>query len=141
MQNRWSNKNKVLSNMQHKYEWSFILTFIFNLHLKNTFTLKNSSTFAYLLKEKPGIDLIYSKKVKKKEILRKVSASLLKIWFWDSSQFLLVQIKQLVSPWMDHRLQIGYFKRLMDYLKRLHQLQPGALFHLKIKNLELFVNY
>ena len=27
------------------------------------------------------------------------------------------------------------------YSKRLHQLQHGALFHLKTENLELFVNY
>ena len=41
LQNRWGNINKVLSNLIHKYnEWSFILTFIFNLHLKNIFELK-----------------------------------------------------------------------------------------------------
>ena len=62
MQNRWGNKNEVLSNILHKYnEWSFILTFIFNLHLKNIFTLKKSSTFANLLMEKPGIDLLWQK--------------------------------------------------------------------------------
>ena len=39
----------------HKYnEWSFILIFIFILHLKNIFTLKKPSRFAYLLMEKPG---------------------------------------------------------------------------------------
>ena len=55
LQNRWDNKNEVLSNILHKYnEWSFILIFIFNLHLKNIFTLKKSSRFAYLLMEKPG---------------------------------------------------------------------------------------
>ena len=54
LQNRWGNKNEVLSNILHKYnEWSFILIFIFNLHLKNMFTLKKSSRFAYLLMEKP----------------------------------------------------------------------------------------
>ena len=29
----------------------------------------------------------------------------------------------------------------MGYTKRLHQLKHGALFHLKIKSLELSVNY
>ena len=51
--------------------------------------------------EKPGNWIAIAKKSehsKKKEILRKVSASLLKIWLWDSFKFLLVQIKQLVSP-------------------------------------------
>ena len=32
-------------------------------------------------------------------------------------------------------------KLLMGYTKGLHQLKHGALFHLKIKNLELSVNY
>ena len=55
MQNMWDNNNKVSCNMQHKYnEWSFILTYIFNLHLKNIFTLKESPTFANLLMKKPG---------------------------------------------------------------------------------------
>ena len=54
LQNRWGNKNEVLSNILHKdNEWSFILVFIFNLHLKNMFTLKKTSRFAYLLIEKP----------------------------------------------------------------------------------------
>ena len=37
-------------------EQSFILTY---LHLKNIFSLKKSSTFANLLMEKPGIDLLH----------------------------------------------------------------------------------
>ena len=36
---------------------------------------------------------------------------------------------------------INALKQLMDYSKRLHQLSYGVLFHLKIENLELFVNY
>ena len=55
LQNWWGNKNEVLSNILHKHiEWSFILIFIFNFHLKNMFTLKKPSRFVYLLMEKPG---------------------------------------------------------------------------------------
>ena len=86
MQKRWGNKNKVFSNMPHKYNaLSFILTFIFNLHLKNIFTLKKSSTFAYLLKEKPGNWFAIVKMWRRKKFYKKVSASLLKIWFWEFS--------------------------------------------------------
>ena len=56
--------------------------FIINLRLKNIFKLKDSTTFANLLMEKPGNWIAIAKKSehsKKKEILRKVSASLLKI--------------------------------------------------------------
>ena len=49
----------------------------------------------------------------KKEILRKGPASLLKISLWDSFQFLLVQINDLVSQKEEHRLQIDYFKQLI----------------------------
>ena len=52
-----------------------------------------------------------------------------------------MQTNQLVSPEMDHRLQMGYSIQLMGYSKRLHQLKHRVLFHLKIENLELFVNY
>ena len=42
LQKRWDKKNEVLSDTLHKYnEWSFILTFILNLHLKNIFSLTN----------------------------------------------------------------------------------------------------
>ena len=41
LQNRWGNKNEVLSNISHKYnEWLFILTFTFNLHLKKLILLR-----------------------------------------------------------------------------------------------------
>ena len=54
LQNWWDNKNEVWSNILPKYnEWSFILTFVFNLHLENIFTLKKSPTFANLLMEEP----------------------------------------------------------------------------------------
>ena len=72
------------------------------LHFKNTFTLTKSSTFANLLMEKPGnwfaIAKMREKHMKKKKILRKGSASLLKISLGDSFQFLLVQIDHLVFP-------------------------------------------
>ena len=35
---------------------------------------------------------------------------------------------------------INWLKRLMGYSKRLHQLYHGVLFHLKMENLEVFVN-
>ena len=51
--NVWNYKKNVQT--KHKYnESSFIFTFIFNLHLKNIFKLKESLTFANLLMEKPG---------------------------------------------------------------------------------------
>ena len=36
---------------------------------------------------------------------------------------------------------INGVKILMGYTKRIHQLKLGVLFHLKIENLELLVNY
>ena len=36
---------------------------------------------------------------------------------------------------------INRLRRLMGYPKRFHQPENGVLFHLKIANLELFVNY
>ena len=36
---------------------------------------------------------------------------------------------------------INGLKRLMGYSERLHQPLHGVLFHLKIGNLQLFVNY
>ena len=45
--------------------------------------------------------------------LRKGPASLLNISLWESFQFLLVQLNHLVSPQVEHRLQIGYSKQLM----------------------------
>ena len=50
---------------------------------------------------------------KKKEILGKEPASLLKISIWNSFQFLLEQFNHLVSPKLKHRLQMGYSKQLM----------------------------
>ena len=35
---------------------------------------------------------------------------------------------------------INGLKRLLNYSKRLHQLQHGALFHLQVENLDAFVN-
>ena len=55
LKNRWDNKIEVSSNILHKYiERLFILTYIFNLHLKNIFAFKKSPIFANLLMEKPG---------------------------------------------------------------------------------------
>ena len=72
------------------------------LHLKNIFTLKESSAFATILMEKPGhwfaIAKMWEKYLQKKEILRKGPKSLFKISLWDSLQFTLVQINHLVSP-------------------------------------------
>ena len=66
--------------------------------------------------EKPGswfaIAKIWEKHQKKKK-LTKGSGSLLKISLWDSFQFLLKQIKHLVSPWAEHWLQMDYSKQLM----------------------------
>ena len=58
LQKKWDNKNEFLSNILRKHlnEQSFILTY---LHLKNIFTLKRSCTFANLLMEKPGIDMLH----------------------------------------------------------------------------------
>ena len=57
------------------------------LHLKNAFTWKKSSQIANLLLKKPGnwftIAKILEKNLKKKDILRKVPASLLKVSLWD----------------------------------------------------------
>ena len=68
--------------------------------------------------EKPGnwfpIAKMWEKHRKKKEILRKGPASLLKISHWGSSQFLFVQIKHLVFPSAEHRLQMDYSKQLMS---------------------------
>ena len=62
-----------------------------HFHLKNIFALKKSSTFANLLKEKPvnwfAIAQMWEKHLKNKEILIKGTA-----YFWDSFQFVLVQI-------------------------------------------------
>ena len=62
--------------------------------LKNTSRLKKSSTLANPLTEKPGylfaIAKIRGEHVKRKEIVRKGPASLLKMSLWDSFQFLLV---------------------------------------------------
>ena len=59
LQNRWGNKYKVLSNILHKTnEWSFILIFIFNLHLKNMFTLKKSSRLLICWWKNQVIDLL-----------------------------------------------------------------------------------
>ena len=103
LQSRWDNKDGVSSNILHKYnEWSF------NLHLKNTFALKKSPTFADIQMEKLGNWFTIAKKweqhLKNKQILRKISASLLKTWVWYSFQF---------SPQMDHWLQLDYSKQLI----------------------------
>ena len=67
--------------------------------------------------EKPdnwfAIAKMWEKHLKKKEILKKEPASLHKISPWDSFQFLLVQIKHLVSLQVEHWLQMGYSKQLM----------------------------
>ena len=67
--------------------------------------------------EKPdnwfAIANMWEKHLKKKEILKKGPASLHKISPWDSFQFLLVQIKHLVSLQVEHGLQMGYSKQLM----------------------------
>ena len=47
---------KQRTTQTYSNEQSFILTY---LHLKNIFSIKKSSTFAYLLMEKPGIDLLH----------------------------------------------------------------------------------
>ena len=52
------------------------------------------------------------RKTPEKEKLRKGPASLLKISLWNSFQFLLVQIKHLVSPKAEHELQMDYSKQL-----------------------------
>ena len=69
-------KNKVLSNILHKYiQMNYRLFSRLYLHLKNIFTLKGSSAFATILMEKPGnwfaIAKMWEKYLKKKEILRK----------------------------------------------------------------------
>ena len=65
MQNRRGYKNKVLSNILDKYDkWLFILTFVFNLHLKNIFTSKNFSPLANLLMKKPGNWVAIAKKMR-----------------------------------------------------------------------------
>ena len=72
LQNRCGNKNEVWSNILPKYnEWSFILIVIFNLHLKNIFTSKRSSRFAYLLMEKPGNWFAIVKKWRRKTFKEK----------------------------------------------------------------------
>ena len=65
MKKKLGNKNEVLSNILHKYnEWSFVFTFIFNINLKNIFTLKNPSTFDNQLIQKPGNWFAVAKKVR-----------------------------------------------------------------------------
>ena len=75
---------------------------IFNLHLKNIFTLKKSSRFANQLMEKAGNWVAIAKKVGiSPEEERNFTKS---IWIFTSNltlgqfQILRVQIKQLVSP-------------------------------------------
>ena len=47
---------KQHTTQRYLNEQSFILTY---LHFKNIFSLKKSSTFANLLMERPGIDLLH----------------------------------------------------------------------------------
>ena len=98
LQNRWGNKNEVLSNILHKYiEWLFILIFIFNLHLKNIFIFKKSSRFAYLLKEKPGNWFAIVKKWRRKAFKEKYlhlylkfdSGTIFSFCLWKSSNWFL----------------------------------------------------
>ena len=120
------------------------------LQLKSIFTLKKSFPFANLLIQKPDnwFAIVKIKKITwRNQILIKGSTSLLKNSLWDSFQFLLVQISLLFSPWEKHRLLNEFFDTInglkisMGYTKWLSQLKHGVLFHLKTKNLELFVNY
>ena len=67
--------------------------------------------------EKPGIDLLRIAKLWEnyaKKKVRKGPASLLKISLWDGSQFPLVQNSHLVSPLVEHQLQMGYSKQLRN---------------------------
>ena len=77
--------------------------------MKNIYTLKNSSTLAKLLMEKPAnwfaIAKMWEKHLEKKKILIKRPASLLKISLWDDFPFLLVQIwflrkRNIDSKWV-----------------------------------------
>ena len=57
---------------------------------------------------------MWEKHLKKNKKLRIGPVSLYKISLWDSFQFLLVQIKHLVSPQAEHGLQMGYSKHFSD---------------------------
>ena len=83
--------------------------------------------------------------MKNKEIFRKVLKSLFK--FDDSGTvFSFCLFKSKIGFSVDgSSTSVGLFqtinglKRLMGYLKRLHQLKHGVFFHLKTENLKLFV--
>ena len=82
------------------FKWiMFILT---SLYLKNIFTLKKILHISYATGGESrywfATAKIWEKHLNQKEILRKIHAPLTKISFWDSFQFLLVQINHLVSP-------------------------------------------
>ena len=56
---------------------------------------------------------MWEKHLKKKKILRKGPAFLLKISLWDSFQIHLVQINHQVSLQVEHLLQMVYSNQLM----------------------------
>ena len=84
MQNKWGNKNEVLSDILHKYIWmNNRLNSHLHIHWKKLFTLKKPSTFANHWWRNQVIHLLLQKRkekhLKKKEILRKGPVSLLKV--------------------------------------------------------------
>ena len=98
--------------------------------------------------EKPGNWFATVKNVKNKAPERKKIKKRISIF---TEKFTVGQFS--VPDWANQSLgffvrgtstPIGLFqtiKILMSYTKRLHRLKHGVLFHLKLENLELFVNY
>ena len=135
----------IKEHVLHKYnEWSFLLTFIFNLHLKNVFTLKKSSTFANLLMEKPGYWVGITKKVRitpeeERNFQKGICIFTLNLTLGQFSVSACANQATGFSVNESSTLNglfqtINWLKQLMGYSKRLHQL-----FHLKILNFFLTI--
>ena len=54
LQNRWGNKNEVLSNIQHKYMNDLLYPHLYLIYIWKYICIKKSSTFANPMMEKPG---------------------------------------------------------------------------------------
>ena len=91
--------------------------------------------------EKPGnwfaIEKMWKKHPKKK-VLSKESASLRSSCSRIQPPSFSVRRTSTPNGFLD---TINWLKILMGYTKQLPQLKHGVLFHLKIENLELFVNF